>query len=170
MKIWQMKFLAILLVLSVFFMRFFAWPIFRLTLLTFRPQKRDKQVAPSGNQVLLEAFSSVFQLKLFWKLILMVWRAVLRGWRHPHCWPPTIAPHPAVPPPHHFCPFPSLPISPRCTPPPPPIAKNSNFILIFNFFNLFENVFSALGINEPPLGFCSRVLHSSSVSGMISTF
>ena len=43
----QTKFLAIILVLSVFFMRFFAWPIFRLTLLTFRPQKRDKQVAPN---------------------------------------------------------------------------------------------------------------------------
>ena len=41
--------LAIILVLSVFFMRFLASPIFRLTLLTFRPQKRDKQVAPSGH-------------------------------------------------------------------------------------------------------------------------
>ena len=45
----QTNFVAIILVLSVFFMRFFAWPIFRLTLLTFRPQKRDKQVAPSGH-------------------------------------------------------------------------------------------------------------------------
>ena len=30
----QMKFVAIILVLSVFFVRFFAWPIFCLTLLT----------------------------------------------------------------------------------------------------------------------------------------
>ena len=37
----QTKFVAVILVLSVFFMRFFAWPIFRLTILTFSPQKRD---------------------------------------------------------------------------------------------------------------------------------
>ena len=44
---YQTKFVAIILVLSVFFlMPIFAWPIFCLTLLTFRPQKRDKQVAP----------------------------------------------------------------------------------------------------------------------------
>ena len=30
-----------------------------MTLLTFRPQKRDKQVAPSGHLVILELFSSV---------------------------------------------------------------------------------------------------------------
>ena len=34
---------------GLFLMRFFAWPIFRLMLLTFLPQKRDKQVAPSGH-------------------------------------------------------------------------------------------------------------------------
>ena len=45
----QTKFVAIILVLSVFFMRFFAWQIFLLTLFTFRTHKRDKQVAPSGN-------------------------------------------------------------------------------------------------------------------------
>ena len=39
------KFVAIILVLSVFFMRFFTWPIFRLARLTFRPQTRDKPVA-----------------------------------------------------------------------------------------------------------------------------
>ena len=31
---------------AMFIMQFFAWPIFRLTLLIFRPQKRDKQLAP----------------------------------------------------------------------------------------------------------------------------
>ena len=43
----QTKFVAIILVLSAFFMRFFVWPIFRLTLLTCCPQRRDKQVAHS---------------------------------------------------------------------------------------------------------------------------
>ena len=41
----QIKFVAIILVLWSS-MRFF---IFRLTLLTVRPQKRDKQVAPGGH-------------------------------------------------------------------------------------------------------------------------
>ena len=39
----QTKFVEIIAVLSVFCMRFFAWPIFRLNHLTFRPQKRYKQ-------------------------------------------------------------------------------------------------------------------------------
>ena len=39
----QTKFVAIILVMLVFFMRFLAWPIFFLTHFTFRPQKRDKQ-------------------------------------------------------------------------------------------------------------------------------
>ena len=39
-------------------MRFFA-SIFRMTHLTFRPQKRDKQVAPSGHKVILEPFSFI---------------------------------------------------------------------------------------------------------------
>ena len=43
------------------FMRFFSWPIFRLTLLTFRPQKRDKQVAPSGHEMLLEPAQTVLE-------------------------------------------------------------------------------------------------------------
>ena len=47
-------FVAIILVLSVFF-----YAVFRLTLLTLRPQKRDKQVALSGHKVRLELFSSV---------------------------------------------------------------------------------------------------------------
>ena len=45
----QTKFLAIIWVLSVFFYAIFGLPIFRLKHLTFRPQKRDKQVAPSGH-------------------------------------------------------------------------------------------------------------------------
>ena len=55
----RMQFVAIILVLSVFFMQFFAWPIFRLTHLTFRPQKGAKQVVPSGHNVLVEPFSSL---------------------------------------------------------------------------------------------------------------
>ena len=49
----QMKFVAIIVVLFFVFMRFLAWPIFRLTHLTFRPQKLDKQLAPGGHYVLL---------------------------------------------------------------------------------------------------------------------
>ena len=48
LKFWT-KFVAIIWDLLVFIMQFFAWPIFRLTHLTFRPQKRDKQVVPSGH-------------------------------------------------------------------------------------------------------------------------
>ena len=55
----QTKFVAIILVLSVSFMRFFARPIFRLRLLTFRPQQRSIKVAPSGHYVLVEPISYV---------------------------------------------------------------------------------------------------------------
>ena len=44
----QTKFVAIVLFLFVFLMQFYAWPFFRLTHLTFRLRKRDKQIAPSG--------------------------------------------------------------------------------------------------------------------------
>ena len=56
----QMKFVAIILVLSAFFNAifrftlFFVWPIWLFVLET-----REKQVAPSGNFVVLEHFSSV---------------------------------------------------------------------------------------------------------------
>ena len=51
--------------------------IFPLTHLTFRPQKRDKQVEPSGHLSALRAFQiTSLQVcdsqKLFWRLILMV--------------------------------------------------------------------------------------------------
>ena len=45
----QTKFVAIILVLSVFFYAIFRLTNFRLIFLTFRPQKRDKQVAPSAH-------------------------------------------------------------------------------------------------------------------------
>ena len=101
-------------------MRFFAWPIFHLTLLTFRPQKRDKQVAPSGRA--LSALRA-FQLELFWRL--NVWcEGRFSGWdTSPLLTPtptiastltallplqPSVAPHqPSVHPP----------------PPPPPPSK-----------------------------------------------
>ena len=54
----QTKFVAIILVLSFFFMQISAGPNLRLTHLTFCPQKRFKQVAPSG-PVLIEPFSSL---------------------------------------------------------------------------------------------------------------
>ena len=55
----QTKFVAIILVLSVFFYAIFRLTNFSSDALTFRPQKRDKQVAPSGHYVLLEPFRSV---------------------------------------------------------------------------------------------------------------
>ena len=131
---------------GLFFMRFFAWPIFRLTLLTFRPQKRDKQVAPSGHYVLLEPFRSVSaQTVLETYTLLMVWGAVLRGW-HP---PPFVDPPPpllAPPPPTAL--LPPTQCCPRCTPPPPvasywpsqPLAGRLRAIrptlvgYVFNFF------------------------------------
>ena len=73
---------AIILIMLVFLCVFFAWPIFCQTHLTFRPQKRDKQVAPSDCYVLLEHFSSLVSLqdfesqKRFWRHT--VWRALLR--------------------------------------------------------------------------------------------
>ena len=44
----QTKFLAIMLVLLIFFMRFFAWPIFHLTHLTFRHQDEIIRWRPAG--------------------------------------------------------------------------------------------------------------------------
>ena len=45
----QTKFIAIIIVLSVFFYAIFRLTDFSSDALTFRPQKRDKQVAPSGH-------------------------------------------------------------------------------------------------------------------------
>ena len=105
-------------------MRFFAWPNFCLTVLTFRPQKREKCSALRALSA-LRAFQ-LFQLKLFWRLTLMVWRAVLRGWdTPPPCWPPTptiaSTPHRAVAPPPNSVLPPSSPGAPL--PPPPPVAS-----------------------------------------------
>ena len=104
-------------------MRFFAWPIFRLTLLTFRPQKRDKQVAPSGHFVLLEPFRS-FSSNCLGDLYLYLWceGRFLKVDTPPFVDPPPPLLAPPPPPPNRaFAPPPSAaPISPRCTPPPPP--------------------------------------------------
>ena len=51
----QTKFVAIILGLWSL-LCVFAWPIFHLTHLAFRPQKRDKQVVPGELQVLLLPF------------------------------------------------------------------------------------------------------------------
>ena len=92
------------MVLLVFFMQFFlkncikdqhdhnyyklcAWPNFRLTHLTFRPQKRDKQVEHSGHQFLLEPFSSLVSKCAIHRNCLrnlyLLLRAVLKGWPPP---------------------------------------------------------------------------------------
>ena len=96
-------------------MRFFAWPIFRLTLLTFRPQKRDKQVAPSGHYVLFEPFRSVSA------------QTVLETcWHPPPLFvdppPPLLAPPPT---PTELLPPPPHPVLPPSAPgaPPPPVAS-----------------------------------------------
>ena len=62
----QTKFVAIVLVLSVFY-AIFRLPIFRLTLLTFRPQKLDKQVAALSA---LRAFQLCFSSNCFRDLYL----------------------------------------------------------------------------------------------------
>ena len=51
---------------SVFFMQFLAWPIFRLTFLTFRTQKRDKHDSPEGIKMpepfgLLDSKNSIYR-------------------------------------------------------------------------------------------------------------
>ena len=75
-------------------MRFFAWPFFRLTHLTFRPQKRDKQVARIGHS--LKAFQlTSLQLRdsqTVLETLLMVWSGVLRSWPQPPPPPPHISP------------------------------------------------------------------------------
>ena len=58
----QIKFVAIILVLSVFLMPNFARQIFHLTSLTFGPQKQDKQVALIGYLVLSGALRSLVSM------------------------------------------------------------------------------------------------------------
>ena len=153
------------------------YAIFRLTYFSFNPfDFSSSKTAQIGSAQWALSALSTFQLKLFWKLILMVWREVLRGWRHPQCWPPpTIAPHRAVAPHPLFPTPPPVPSATRCTSPPPtrvatdeqPIAKNTQFFHNFhNFFQVFWNFFchfwvsSALGVKEPPLGFDNRLMHN----------
>ena len=52
----QTKLVSIILILLVL-IKFFAGPLFRLTHLTFDPQKQDKQEASSWHYVLLEPLS-----------------------------------------------------------------------------------------------------------------
>ena len=76
----------------------------------------------------LSALRALFQLKLFWRLILMVWRVVLRGWdispppvdHPPPCWPP---PPPCWPPPPTIASTPTalLPPTQCCPPHQPPV-------------------------------------------------
>ena len=118
------------------------------------------------------SLSALFQIELIWRLILMVWRVVPRGWRHPT---PTvdptplfiISPPPPPPPPPtqppNCCPPPLPHQPPGETPPAPfeqPIANNTQFHTTFlNFFQAFWKffvnfwVFLALGVKKPPQGF-----------------
>ena len=139
-----MNFVAIILVLWSFFMRFFAWPIFRLTLLTFRPQTGSAQRALSDLRVSQLCFSS----NCFGDLFLYLWcEGLKRGWRHPHCWPPPLLP---PPPTALLRPFPLLPppfpSAPWWTHPTEatfewPLAKNTQFYTNFHiFFKLSENL------------------------------
>ena len=114
--------------LSVFFMRFFAWQIFCLTHLTFRPQKRDKQVAPSGHYVLLEPFSPVSAQTV------LDTKGRLSLIEDPHT--PPLTPH--------YCPHSSravASISPPVQPPSPvatdeqPLAKTTQIYTNFHIFS-----------------------------------
>ena len=102
----QIKFVAIILVLSVFLMPNFARPIFRLTSLTFRPQKQVKQVALFGYLVLSGALRSLVSMyaihkKCFGDLYLWFQGRFLvvdpPPTSGPHCTKPT--PPPPTPPP-----------------------------------------------------------------------
>ena len=129
----QTKFVAIILVMSVFFMRFFAWPIFCLTLLIFRP---------------LAPFSSVSA-----QTVLETYTYGVKGWREvedtPHYWHPPPRPQLVnpTPPPQRWA----------ALPPPPPslvleqkIVKNTQFYT--NFLNFFQTFWNCLSVFEffPP--------------------
>ena len=121
----------------------------------------------------------------------MASRAVLRGWRHPQCWPPKYCPQsptalllPQTP----LLTIPRLPHQPRGepsppSPPPPPrlltnnrSLKTRNFILMFTIFSkLFEKFCHFLSFFSPRcrgtsskvfiIGYCIL----SSGNGMVST-
>ena len=185
----QTKFVAFILDLSVFVYaifsleRFFVWRFWLFVLKNGINRQRLAGIKCS------QSLSPLFQLKLFWRLILMVWKAVLRGWRPLHCWPPppTIAPtrpKRAVTSPPHCCPTPHALVSPRYKPPPPfpatdeqPLAKTRKLILFCTiFFKLFENVWNffiliSLRCQETSfrvliIGYCII----SNDDGMVSTF
>ena len=134
-----MKFVAIIIIPSVFFMQFLL-DRFSSDPLTSRAQKRDKEVAPSGHQVVLVTFSSLVSKYAIHRNCfgdLYLWFEGLFLEIDPTAHPaPTSAPQ--SPPlhiaeavrtpcsqrsPSHRCP--SLPPPPppppphRCTPPPP---------------------------------------------------
>ena len=80
----QKKSVAITLVLSVFFNAIFGLTNFSSDAFDFSSSKTEKQVAPSGHSVLLEPLSSV-SAQTASETYFMVWRTVLRDWRHTHC-------------------------------------------------------------------------------------
>ena len=91
--------------------------------MTFRPQKRDKQVAPSGHYVLLEPFRSVSAQTVLETYTYTY--GVMGGSLRLTPPPPLLTPTPTIgstPPPTALLPPPpsAAPISPRYTPPPPP--------------------------------------------------
>ena len=79
----------------------------------------------------------------------MVWRAVLRGWRHPHCWTPPIA---ATPTARLLAPecCPNNTTLQRPPPPPPPWLATDEQPLAeitrtYNNFNIFFHAFDKKG-------------------------
>ena len=98
----------------------------------------------------------------------MVWRAVLRGWRHRHCWPPiALTPPTVLLPPTTVLP-PNQPRVQPQSPSPPPLPSRGELLTnnrllktqiytIMQCFSSFLKIdifcfLSALGVKEPPLG------------------
>ena len=132
----QTKFVAIVLVLSVFFLCDFSLDrIFRLTLLTFRPKKQDKQGSAQRALSALRAFQFCFSPNCFGDLTVDKLLTLPTTAPTPPLLPPTpphraVAPTPLLPPPYQ----------PPIVPPPPvatfeqPIAKNTQFYTHFENF------------------------------------
>ena len=121
-------------------MRLFARPIFCLTHLTFCPQTRNKQVAPSGYQVLSEPFSSVLAQTVSETDIFGV-KGGSRRLKNPLLNPLHKRPNPSVNVAHpNLLPPIKPPMSSPCLATDEKLLVNSRkIILIFNiFFKLFE--------------------------------
>ena len=133
---YQTKFVAIILVLLVYFIRFFVWPIWLFILKN--GLKCSAQRALSSHRAVQPTSLQVCDSqKLFWRLILTVWAAVLRGWllKQQHHPPPPQSSlqhpspiNPPIPTPAHRLGRtgtlqPKTPPPPIVAPPPPPLRS-----------------------------------------------